>query len=273
MLAEAVLYALTRASAPGTDAVALNDSVGLWSRRGRCRAAWAGHEARSRAAILAAAAPLAVRRTAVVLGSGLLADVPIEELARSFQKVVLVDLCHLACVRLRALFRGWRNVEFRRLDLSGYDRLVEQSRIKMATGQSELGAGLDALGFLRRVPDLDLVVSANLLSQLAVGAGRRLQSADGHAAIMPEDTVAEIVAAHLDGLAAVHCKTCLVSDISYVRRRRDGLVMGRVDLLYGIRPPEAFDSWEWTVAPFGEESADLERVHRVIAAEDVALAL
>ncbi len=45
-------------------------------------------------------AGLRQKRTAVVLGSGLLRDVPIEELSENFDTVVLVDLVHLASVRL-----------------------------------------------------------------------------------------------------------------------------------------------------------------------------
>jgi hypothetical protein len=46
-------------------------------------------------------AGLRQKRTAVVLGSGLLRDVPIRELAAAFDTVVLIDLVHVASVRLR----------------------------------------------------------------------------------------------------------------------------------------------------------------------------
>lgn len=273
MLAEAALFLFTWVSAPRTKPAAIRDAVGLLARRRRCREAWAEHEARTRAAIQRVATPLQIRRTAVVLGSGLCADVPLAYLASTFQKVILVDICHLPSVRLAVLAKGWRNVKFVRRDLSGYDRLVQQSRIKVATGQDDLGVGIDPLAFLRRVPDIDLVVSANLLSQIAVGVDRRLAADRLNAAVMPADTGAEIAAAHLDALAQLACKTVLVTDISYVRRRHDGTMVEKVDLLHGVRPPDAFDTWEWTVAPFGEEDDDLERVHRVVAVEDVAIAL
>lgn len=273
MLADAFLFAATRLMSPRSRPAAIRDAIGLRARADRCRAAWAEHEARTRAAIDRAIDGVAVRRTAVVLGSGLLRDVPIERLSSMFNKVVLVDIVHLPTVRLRMFLRRYPNVTFMTRDISGYDRLAEQSRIKLATGQEDLGVRLDPLGFLRKIDELDLVISANVLSQIAVGAVSRLHSKDGQARIMPEDAVTQLVAGHLDGLAQLPCKTVIVTDVSYVRRQRDGSIVESRDLLHGVTPPFPSDTWDWPVAPFGEESAELERVHRVIAAEDVAVDL
>jgi len=273
MLAEALLYLTTRVISPRTRGAAVRDAIGLAARAARCRTAWHEHEQRSAAAIDRAIDGVEIRRTAVVLGSGLLRDVPIDRLANMFNKVVLVDICHLPSVRFRMLLRRYSNVEFVTRDISGYDRLAEQSRIKLATGQDDLGVRLDPLGFLRRIPDVDLVISANVLSQIAVGAAARLKAKDGQANIMPDDAVTQLVAGHLDGLAQLACKTVIVTDVSYVRRQRNGVVVETQDLLFGVIPPVASDEWDWPVAPFGEESADIERVHHVIAAEDVAVDL
>jgi hypothetical protein len=273
MLAEALLFAATRLTSPRSRTSAVRDAVGLWARAGRCRAAWAEHEARTRAAIDRVIDGVAVRRTAVVLGSGLLRDVPIDRLSSMFNKVVLVDIVHLPTVRLKTFLRRYPNVSFMTRDISGYDRLVEQSRIKLATGQDDLGVRLDPLGFLRKIDELDLVISANVLSQIAVGAVSRLHSKDGQARVMPDNAVAQLVAGHLDGLAQLPCKTVIVTDVSYIRRQRDGFVVENRDLLHGVIPPPSFDAWHWPVAPFGEEEVDEERIHKVIAAEDVAVDL
>lgn len=274
MFAEALLFAIARLTSPKARASAVRDAVALRARARRCRVAWAEHEARTRAAIDHAIDGVVARRTAVVLGSGLLLDVPIDRLSSMFNKVILVDIVHLPTVRLKVLLRRYPNVSFMTRDISGYDRLAEQSRIKLATGQDDLGVRLDPLGFLRKIDELDLVISANVLSQIAVGAESRLQQAkDGYIRIMPPDAVTQLVAGHLDGLAQLPCKTSLVTDISYVRRRRDGVITESRDLLHGVTPPVPVDTWDWTVAPFGEESADEERIHQVIAAEDVAVDL
>jgi hypothetical protein len=273
MLAEFAVYLTTPASRSVRRSGALKASVNLWARSRRCAKAWQDHEARTKAAFHRAVDAVADRRTVVVLGSGLLRDVPIERLAAEFKRVVLVDIVHLSPVRLSVLLSGRRNVELMTRDVSGYDDLLERSRIRAATGQDEIGGRLDPLGFVRRMPDVDLVLSANILSQIGVGAETRMATREGHASMLPDDAVAVLIAAHLDALAALPCRTCLVTDVTYEIRDREGAVVEGHDLMHGVFPPEADASWEWPVAPFGEEGPDTERVHQVIAVQDVAFDL
>lgn len=251
MIAEAFQYLATAALTGSAYRRFVRYSVNLWSRAGRCSCDWAAHEANSKDAIRAAISGLSQRRTAVVLGSGLLRDVPIEDLAAHFDTVVLVDLVHLASVRLRLRGRRYRNVRLIERDLSGYDDL-------------KAGKNAEPLGFLRSVPYLDFVVSANLLSQIGRGVKRRYEAETSTG--MPTDTVERLIAAHIRGLADLPCRTCLVTDISYAVIDRTGKVHEGADLLHGVTPPEAKSEWSWPVAPFGEESRDYQIVHKVIAA-------
>jgi hypothetical protein len=270
MLAEIVHYLATPAGRDARRSGALKDAVSLWARGRRCRSAWAPHEKRTRAAIEAALDRVADHRIAVVLGSGLLRDVPIDRLRREFREVVLVDVVHLASVRLRAVFGRWRNVRFVSRDLSGYREMVERTRVARATGLDDLGAGLDPLGFLRWTVEVDFVVSANLMSQIAVGLRERVSRGGVAASLLPDDAPARAVEAHLDGLASLPCKTVLVTDVGYVRRDRSGRELECVDLTEGVTMPEANTTWTWTLVPFGEEGPGVEQVHTVIAVEDVA---
>ena len=251
MIAEALQYLATAALTGSAHRRFVRYSVNLWSRAGRCSREWAAHEANSKKAISAAISGLSQRRTAVVLGSGLLRDVPIEDLAGSFDTVVLVDLVHLASVRLRLRGKRYRNVRLIERDLSGYDDL-------------KAGHDPEPLGFLRSVPYLDFVVSANLLSQIGRGVKRQYEAEAPSG--MPEYTVERLIAAHIEGLAVQPCRTCLVTDISYVVIDRTGKVHEEADLLHGVAPPEAKAGWDWPVAPLGEESRDYQIVHKVIAA-------
>ncbi|PDT18240.1 hypothetical protein CO670_02195 [Rhizobium sp. J15] len=250
MIAEALLYAATWPLTGKAHRKFIRYSVNLWSRAGRCARDWAEHEEMSRNAIRAATAGLRQKRTAVVLGSGLLRDVPIEELARDFDTVVLVDLVHLASVRLWLTAKGYRNVRLIERDLSGYDELAA-------------GKEPEPLGFLRSVPYLDLVVSANLLSQIGRGVKRRYET---ETAGIPADAVERLIAAHLAGLSGLACRHCLVTDIAYAVIDRTGKTHEEADLLYGVLPPPAKATWTWPVAPLGEESRDYRIEHKVIAA-------
>lgn len=273
MLAELAVYLASPAPRAAHRSGAVRDAVALWARGRRCARAWAEHEARSRAAFETAIAAVGGGDTAVVLGSGLVRDVPMASLCARFRKVVLVDLVHLAPVRLAVLGRRWRQVEFLTRDISGYDDLVQRSRIAAATGQDDIGGRLDPLAFVRRMEGVDLVLSANVLSQIGVGAERRLSGRDGYVRLLPEDAVARLIAAHLESLAGLSCRTCLVTDVAYeIRDREDALIEG-VDLLHGVEAPDADDRWSWPVVPFGEEDRDWQRVHEVIAVQDVVIDL
>lgn len=195
MIAEALLYAATVPMTLKEHRRFIRTSVNLWSRAGRCSRQWAGHEERSRNAVTSAMAGLRQKRTAVVLGSGLLRDVPIEELSENFDTVVLVDLVHLASVRLCLRLKGYSNVRLIERDLSGYDELAA-------------GRQPEPLAFLRTVPYLDFVVSANLLSQIGRGAKRRYEAEEEGA--MPADTVTQLIEAHRSALEAAPCRTCLI---------------------------------------------------------------
>ena len=249
MILEALNYLATRPLTAKPFRRFVGSSVSLWSRANRCARDWAGHEDNSKAAIRAAIADLRQRRTAVVLGSGLLRDVPIDDLCRNFDTVVLVDLVHLASVRLKLMRRRYRNVRLIERDLSGWDDLAA-------------GRAPDALGFLRSVPYLDLVVSANLLSQIGIGARRRMEAGESG---MPEDTVPRLIAGHLDGLATLGCWTCLLTDIRLDVIDINGKQHDSIDLMHGVGMPPADQTWTWPVIPVGEESEDYQVVHTVVA--------
>lgn len=228
----------------------VGDSVRLASRSRRCRAAWAPHLAAAKATVRAAIDGLARRDTAVVLGSGLLDDVPIDALASAFRRVVLVDAVHPWRARWRA--RGHANVSRLTHDLSGAQDLL--------LGLSEtFGPVLPAV-----CREADLVVSANLLSQLPILPVARLEAAGRIGPWADPDAFGHrIVAAHLAALSGLSARICLVTDRDEAEEDRDGRVRERIDLLYGVDPGPAPREWDWELAPFGEVARDRRLVHRV----------
>ncbi len=267
MLAEALLYARARLAGQRNPHGHLTELVAIWARQRRQRQAWAEHLTRARSLCLGAAEsrPPGSRRTALVLGAGLLLDVPLEQLARLFRRVVLADMAFLpGTVRLA---RSLGNVELLHADLTGC---------------------LDAPGAEVRVPDLslglgelDFVYSANLLSQLPLAPLAALRQADPQAG--PDELTAlaaAMVRAHLEGLQRLPCAACLVTD-TLERGWKPGQAAGKqtgkaggvpeyeVDLLHGVRPQLAADHWIWRIAPRGEEHPDLDVERLVLGAPDV----
>jgi hypothetical protein len=249
MILEALNYAASVPLTPAAFRPHIASSVSLLARARRCKTAWAEHEANSQAQVLETVKTMRERRTAVVLGSGLLRDVPIRALSKAFDTVVLVDLVHLSSVRLWLAATGLRNTRLIHRDLSGFEDAMA-------------GRTPEPLAFLRQVPYLDLVVSANILSQIGVGCRRRLEregQADRAADIVPA-----LIAAHLEGLGGLPCRSCLITDISYRVTDRQGTVLEEDDLLSSVPVPAHRASWDWPVIPFGEGTGDYQAVHRVI---------
>ena len=252
MILEALQYAATHTVTPKEFRPHIRYSLNLWARANRCAKAWAEHENNSRQFVLQSARKLKQRRTAVVLGSGLLRDVPHDALVAMFDTVVLIDLVHLASVQAKLRLNAKKNVRIANRDLSGFDDILA-------------GKEPEPLDFLRRVPYLDLVVSANLLSQIGTGARHRLEREKITNA--PEDLLPRLIQTHLDALAGLPCKACLVTDTSFEVIGKDGSRLQQEDLLHGVDLPVAAAAWQWPLAPLGEESRDYRIVHHVIAHE------
>lgn len=112
MLAEAFAWLLSPCTPEARRLGYLREAIALCYRARRCRAQWSAHLQHSRDFLLAAAeqavGPGTVScaagrgRTGVILGSGLWLDVPVEVLARSFTRLLLVDMVHLPEIRRRA---------------------------------------------------------------------------------------------------------------------------------------------------------------------------
>lgn len=261
MLAELLAWVLTPATLDARRTGHLTAAVSLWSRAFRCRAAWAPHEANCHALIGRAVEDLGRRRTCVVLGSGLLRDVPIDLLAARFDHVRLVDVVHLWPARLKV--RRLANVELVDLDVTGTNDLL----LGRATG---IGAPLSRLA---ADPQVDLVISATCLSQLPLLPLERLVSGRGLAAHRWKDLGHTIVEGHLAALARFPCRVCLITDDVGLEIGADGREIERYDLLEGVALPEADATWDWLLAPLGETAADRAVHHRVRGFLDLHTAL
>jgi hypothetical protein len=233
MLAEGIVYLLSYRRTPPAFRRHLVEAVGLWARGRRQAQAWAPHIERTRATIEAAMGSAPGRRTVAVLGAGPLFDVPVELLARNFQRVLLIDIAHLAPARRR--IAGLAHVETVWRDLAPPGELAP-------------------LAFLNGVAGLDWVISVNLLSQIA------------HMA--PEGDERATIDRHLAGLDALLVPVTLVTDTVYRLLDRQGTTIEAFDLLYGRPLPASPHTWRWEVAPFGEEPTDTRRVHEVTAFPD-----
>ena len=228
----------------------------LGSRGTRCRAAWQPHLEHTRSLIIEAADRPTKKEKVLILGSGLLFDIPVAELSRRFREVVLVDILHLWTARAEA--RRYPNVHLRRLDVSG---IVEEVYALPRGGQALDVSGRPPATLLE--DGFDLIVSANILSQLQVlpnaYASRRMKK-------LPSGEIRKfsrhLVEAHLDWLAAFPGTVCLIADLE--RLKYDGpKIVSKEGSLWGIDLPEGRREWFWDLAPRPEIDFKYDIRHRV----------
>ena len=228
----------------------------LRARHDRCRSDWHSHLEHTRAVILDAAAQCERHRSALVVGSGLLFDIPLEELSRRFESVVLADIVHAWSVHRRAA--GFSNVRLLPLDVTG---VVEHCH---ALAHRRSPAVLPQRAVDRLVgEDFDLVASVNVLSQLPVVPNgymsRRIRSPTG---AQTREFSRALVTNHLDWLCSFPGVACLVTDLERLCYDDCGLV-SREESLWGVALPEGGRDWLWDLAPRPEMYFHLDVRHRV----------
>ncbi|MGL4975709.1 MAG: hypothetical protein ACRC56_10470 [Bosea sp. (in: a-proteobacteria)] len=250
MLAEFALWLTTPVPRAIRRMGLLGDSVRLWSRGRRRAADWASHEAQCHAIAHKAMADLPRFDTVVVLGSGLARDVPLEALCAAFKRVVLVDAVHLLPLRLKV--RRFSNVMLETRELTGLAGLLDGSASVRVAPLADLQAD----------NRIDLVISANVLSQLPLPVTDWLERQPDLAGLLPPDPCRAVIDWHLADCAGFAARICLLTDTGYVERDREGKVTETVDLLHGRNLPVPDASWDWAIAPKGELRGGYSHVHR-----------
>ena len=228
----------------------------LRARRNRCRNAWHPHLEHTREVLLEAAARCERHGSALVVGSGLLFDVPLEELSRQFGSVVLVDIVHAWSVHREA--SRFSNVRLVPLDVTG---AVERCH---ALARRRSPAPLPQRSVECFVGErFDLVASVNVLSQLPVVPNgymsRRIRSLTE---AQTREFSRALVTNHLDWLCSFPGIACLITDLERLCYGDCGLV-SREESLWGVALPEGGRDWLWDLAPRPEMYFHLDVRHRV----------
>ena len=226
--------------------------------------AWDRHLTFTRDAIRQSARHCQSRTRVVVVGAGNLLDVPLEVLTDMFDEVVLLDIIHPRATRKRALRSA--NIVLLDADVTGVARDVFEA-VRRRDIRDLPRSTPPELGFDR----IDLIVSVNLLSQLAVIPSGFIQ---GHFPAMGQERLAafgkNLIEAHLTWLTQSADRVCLVTDVTRVEHFLDGSVLTK-DIVEGVRLPRPDKTWDWHIAPQGSVYADRNVHHRVQAHGDFRL--
>ena len=255
MIFEWLSYLFTPCPASVRSMGFLASTVEVRARHGRCRRAWASHLDATRKIILDAVGRCERRRKVVVLGGGMVHDIPLRELSEAFETVLLVDVVHPWAARRAAL--RYRNIRRVTADVT---EAMESLRKAFQNPGGELPRSRP-MRFIDD-PELDLTLSVNLLSQLPHVPDLFLEGRLDEAEI--EAFGRHLVEAHLDYLCRLPGHVALITDttVRWIDRNED-----RVEewsAICGVELPPADAVWEWRLAPSPEyaEGVDL---HTVVA--------
>ena len=230
----------------------LAECVAIEARHRRQAMAWSDHQQRTMQAISEAIAKCQQRRRVLVFGAALVLDLPLTELAANFQEVVLVDVLFLRSTRRRAA--AFDNVTLLCHDLTQSLAEIEAGRAKAATPDRFLDQN-----------DIDLVLSINILSQLAIIPNAYLSRRFGADETRDEAMGRALVQRHLDYLQRFDCRVLLVTDIERVIEDRAGFEVTRFSALFDVPIPQIGAEWDWQIAPYGEIDAQHQVTHRIRA--------
>jgi hypothetical protein len=234
---------------------------GIRARYQRRRTEWADHLARSRAVVLRGAERAEKRRKAVILGGGLLHDVPLAELAGMFREVVLVDIVHPLASRWQT--RHLRNVRRVASDITNTInaayKVAWDAHLPLPKSEPAMFLG-DA--------ELDFTASVNLASQLPCMPMAYLSSQRAHSEERITEYARDLIRAHLDYLGRLPGRVALVTDVERLKIAPTGQVVERRDLFFGVPWPDRGEHWEWKLAPSPEADATHHYFRRVIGITD-----
>lgn len=262
MILEFLAWATTPANARYRRMGFLREQVSIGARRARCRAAWAPHLERSKTALRRAAlsVPPDRRRKALIFGSGLLLDLPLDDLTALYDEVLLVDLVQPWRARLAA----WRRPKVRLIE---HDVTEAMAALDQAV---ETGRDLPDIAPRRFLDDpaIGFVASVNLASQLPYVPLRYLERRQVGDEATREAFARRLIERHFDYLRAFapRATVALIADIERLTFDRTGREVGRVSALHDASPPESGEEWDWNICPIPEFAPDRAIVNRVRAA-------
>jgi len=225
----------------------LYEAIAMRGRYRRNRAAWKSHLDHTRRFALSAAEACTNRNKVVVLGAGLLLDVPLDELSTMFREVILSDIVFLPEVRRSV--RHYSKVKLVQHDVTG---MAEQLHANVLRGTRDLPWASPDVPAIDK--DTNLVISLNILSQLWVMprayALKKLSELDEE---LIDDWCARTVEAHYAWLRSLPCAVCLVADQEFMKRDKEGKVVSQGSTIFGLALQEPDASWIWNIAPVREE--------------------
>jgi len=228
----------------------LYQSIALRGRYKRRKNSWQPHLDSTKAYISEVIRSCRKRGKVIVLGSGLLLDLPVAELSAAFDEVVLVDIVHLNEVRKQT--GNYPNVRLIQADITG---IAAELFKKIIRGIAELPQGCPNIPSIDE--KTDLVISLNIISQLAAIPAEYLSTnmitRDEPAIDQWCDKIRHV---HYEALMGLSRPVCLIADYEFIRRDKAGIIIGQGSTVGTLSLPAPDRTWTWHIEPYGEGRPD-----------------
>ncbi|MCX8028210.1 MAG: hypothetical protein N3A62_10230 [Thermodesulfovibrionales bacterium] len=226
----------------------LKEILSIESRYKRFKIDWDRHLKNSKEVIIDALKMARNRRRVVVLGSGLLLDLPLREIASFFDDVVLVDIFHLP--QVEEAVKVYENVRLINADITSTAHRLYISRPKPKTELPK-----EQPFFPECDSHCDLVISLNILSQLPIIPRNYLINELGW---KDDEDITNwehyIINAHFQSLLRLKCPVCLIADWELTYLDKNDVEIERHLTAPVLRDVEPYRQWFWRLVPIGYES-------------------
>lgn len=246
MLRELMAYLQVKSTKEARVFGHLYESISLIQREKRCRSHWLSHRTNCKKIIAENIKRSSGNTSVLVLGSGPLHEIPLELLAASFHRVDLVDVVHLESTKEKHSHH--KNVRFINSDVTQLESELLKSKKIINQIPSQ---------FLDQ--NYDLVISANLLSQLSYHLRAFLEKkANPKLSEAELDRFANQVSLdHFLYLKKFSCPVILITDVETILLDPKKQVIGRETPYINFSLPLPFKEWWWDVAPIPEYQKDI----------------
>jgi hypothetical protein len=235
--------------------------IALEFRAKRCESAWAEHQRNCKAFITKAADLCEHQRIAVVLGSGLLLEVPLKALSDRFEKVILVDIFHMPQVVAEA--RKHFNVKTLTGDITGVFKAMKERR---APGSNHPAPP----PLIPHLKEADLIISSNCMTQLAKSFTDHFEEERGFSDLDSDKVAYQIMERHAKAIAEEATGVGVIITSTDRFAMQGDHIVSRTDLLKALKLPATAtvghnEEWDWLAAPHPEEHPTHDYIHTVVA--------
>jgi hypothetical protein len=234
--------------------------IALEFRARRCEAAWAEHQRNCKAFIVKAADLCEQQRICVVLGSGLLLEVPLKALSERFERVILVDIFHMPQVAREV--KKHFNVKLLTGDVTGVFKALKERRPPGSNHPAPQP-------LIPHLKEADLIVSCNCLTQLAGPFNEHFEATRGFSDLDSDKVAYQIMERHAKAIAEETTGIgVIITDTDRFAMQGDHIV-SRTDLLKALKLPLTAtivhnEEWDWMAAPHPEDHPTHDYIHTVV---------